>query len=102
MKYFLDSAKIDEIREAYETFGIDGVTTNPNHIKLSGKPFFTDAMSERIQLAGKWGITRLNASMVYFTVAALITMSGANDSISSAVVKRCALNVNRKRCGSMS
>lgn len=41
MKYFLDSAKIDEIREAYETFGIDGVTTNPNHIMNSGKPFLT-------------------------------------------------------------
>lgn len=41
MKYFLDSAKIDEIREAYDTFGIDGVTTNPKHIMDSGKPFFT-------------------------------------------------------------
>lgn len=41
MKYFLDSAKIDEINEAYNTFGIDGVTTNPNHIMNSGKPFFT-------------------------------------------------------------
>ena len=41
MKYFLDSAKIDEIREAYDTFGIDGVTTNPNHIMNSGKPFYT-------------------------------------------------------------
>ena len=41
MKYFLDSAKIDEIREAYDTFGIDGITTNPNHIMNSGKPFFT-------------------------------------------------------------
>ncbi|OOB77230.1 MAG: transaldolase [Epulopiscium sp. Nele67-Bin002] len=39
MKYFLDSAKIEEIKEAYETFGIDGVTTNPRHIMLSGKPF---------------------------------------------------------------
>lgn len=39
MKYFLDSAKINEIREAYDTFGIDGVTTNPNHIMNSGKPF---------------------------------------------------------------
>ena len=39
MKYFLDSAKINEIREAYDTFGIDGVTTNPNHIMLAGKPF---------------------------------------------------------------
>ena len=39
MKYFLDSAKLDEIRTAYETFGIDGVTTNPRHIMASGKPF---------------------------------------------------------------
>lgn len=37
--YFLDSAKLDEIQLAYETFGIDGVTTNPRHIMLSGKPF---------------------------------------------------------------
>jgi transaldolase len=41
MKFFLDSAKIDEIKYAYETFGIDGVTTNPKHIMLSGKPFLT-------------------------------------------------------------
>ncbi len=40
MQYFLDSAKIDEIKEAYETFGIDGVTTNPNHIMNSGKSFY--------------------------------------------------------------
>ena len=41
MKYFLDSAKLDEIKEAYATFGIDGVTTNPRHIMASGKPFLT-------------------------------------------------------------
>ncbi len=39
MKYFLDSAKLDEIKTAFETFGIDGVTTNPRHIMASGKPF---------------------------------------------------------------
>ena len=39
MKYFLDSAKIDEIRYAYKYLKIDGVTTNPNHIKNSGKSF---------------------------------------------------------------
>lgn len=39
MKYFLDSAKLDEIKYAYENYAIDGVTTNPKHIKLSGKPF---------------------------------------------------------------
>ena len=41
MKFFLDSAKLDEIDLAYKTFGIDGVTTNPKHIMLSGKPFMT-------------------------------------------------------------
>lgn len=41
MKYFLDSAKMEEIKEAYHTFGIDGVTTNPRHIMVSGKPFLT-------------------------------------------------------------
>ena len=41
MKYYLDSAKMDEIREAYNTFGIDGITTNPKHIMASGKPFLT-------------------------------------------------------------
>lgn len=39
MKYFLDSAKLDEIKMAYYSFGIDGVTTNPKHIMLSGKSF---------------------------------------------------------------
>ena len=38
MKYFLDSVMPDEIRFAYENYCIDGVTTNPKHIKLSGKP----------------------------------------------------------------
>ena len=41
MKYFLDSAKLDEIKYAYENYGIDGVTTNPKHIRMSGKPFMT-------------------------------------------------------------
>lgn len=39
MKYFLDSAKLDEIEYAYENYCIDGITTNPRHIKNSGKPF---------------------------------------------------------------
>ena len=41
MKYFLDSAKIDEIKYALKNWKIDGVTSNPKHIKNSGKPFFT-------------------------------------------------------------
>lgn len=39
MKYFIDSAKIDEVKYALKNWKIDGVTSNPKHIKNSGKPF---------------------------------------------------------------
>jgi len=41
MKYFLDSAKIDEIKYALENWGINGVTSNPKHVKTSGKSFYS-------------------------------------------------------------
>ena len=41
MKFFLDSAIIDEIKYAYKNWGINGVTTNPRHIMNSGKPLLT-------------------------------------------------------------
>lgn len=41
MKYFLDSAKLDEIKYALNNWGIDGVTSNPKHIKSSGKSFYS-------------------------------------------------------------
>lgn len=41
MKFFLDSAKLDEIDKAWRCYDIDGVTTNPKHIMNSGKPFLT-------------------------------------------------------------
>jgi transaldolase len=39
MLLFLDSAKLDEIRHALEVWNIDGLTTNPRHVRDSGKPF---------------------------------------------------------------
>ena len=39
MKFFLDSAMIDEISHALDMWDIDGVTTNPRHVQVSGKPF---------------------------------------------------------------
>ena len=65
MKYFLDSAKLDEIQYAYNTFGIDGVTTNPRHIMLSGKPFMkaiTD-IAEWIKSVGLEGIDKFPVSV---------------------------------------
>ncbi len=39
MKLFLDSAKADEIRYALERWDVDGVTTNPKHVRASGRSF---------------------------------------------------------------
>ncbi|RKY70876.1 MAG: fructose-6-phosphate aldolase [Candidatus Latescibacterota bacterium] len=39
MKFFLDTAKVDEIRKAVEWGIVDGVTTNPTHIADTGRPF---------------------------------------------------------------
>lgn len=41
MKFFLDSAKVDEIAYALDAFDIDGVTTNPRHVQAAGKSFLT-------------------------------------------------------------
>lgn len=65
MKYFLDSAKLDEIKEAYATFGIDGVTTNPRHIMASGKPFMTAIrdIADWIRAEGLEGVDRFPVSV---------------------------------------
>jgi transaldolase len=39
MKFFLDTANIDEIRNAAEYGLIDGVTTNPSLVSKEGRPF---------------------------------------------------------------
>lgn len=39
MKLFLDSAEVGEIAYALERYDIDGVTTNPRHVQVAGKPF---------------------------------------------------------------
>lgn len=39
MKFFIDSADIDEIREAYSMGVVDGVTTNPSLIAKTGRKF---------------------------------------------------------------
>ncbi|MCK5249085.1 MAG: fructose-6-phosphate aldolase, partial [Spirochaetaceae bacterium] len=36
MKIFLDSARLDEIKQAIDWGVIDGVTTNPSHVKSAG------------------------------------------------------------------
>lgn len=39
MKLFLDTAKVEQIREAVGWGIVDGITTNPTHIAATGRPF---------------------------------------------------------------
>lgn len=41
MKFFIDSAEVEEIREAASVGVLDGVTTNPSLIAKAGRPFHT-------------------------------------------------------------
>ena len=38
MRMFLDSAHVNEIREALDMWDIDGLTTNPRHVAAAGRP----------------------------------------------------------------
>src|SRR6478609_365394 len=51
MKLFLDSAKTDEIKHALAMWDLDGITTNPRHVRDSGKSFLT-AIDEIAELLG--------------------------------------------------
>ena len=55
MKYFIDSAKLEEIQYAYEYWGIDGVTTNPKHIQASGHSF-AEVLEQLAAWAAKEGL----------------------------------------------
>lgn len=39
MKFFLDTAMVDEIKRALDTGLVDGITTNPSHIAATGRAF---------------------------------------------------------------
>src|SRR6266481_8597269 len=51
MKLFLDSAKTDEIKHALTMWDLDGITTNPRHVRDSGKSF-SRAIDEIGELVG--------------------------------------------------
>lgn len=50
MKFFIDTANMDEIREAYEWGIISGVTTNPTLVAKEGNVSFEDRLKEITEL----------------------------------------------------
>ena len=62
MKFFLDSAHVHEIKYALEMWNIDGVTTNPRHVEVTGKPFLTviGEIAELVKGTNKTVSTEIN------------------------------------------
>ncbi|HEX7058003.1 MAG TPA: fructose-6-phosphate aldolase [Bacilli bacterium] len=60
MQIFIDTANVDEIREAHETGVISGVTTNPSLIAKEGKDFFATIR----EIAGIVGDLPISAEVI--------------------------------------
>jgi len=54
MKFFIDTANLDEIREANELGLIDGVTTNPSLVAKEGDVVTPIAVSDAAVAARRW------------------------------------------------
>jgi transaldolase len=52
MQFFLDSAQVDEIEYGLKMWDIDGITTNPRHVQVSGKPFISVVKEIGAMVAG--------------------------------------------------
>ena len=66
MKFFVDTADINEIRDLAATGLLDGVTTNPSLIAKSGKPFIP--LIEEICSVVKGPVSAEVAAMDYATM----------------------------------
>ena len=66
MKFFVDTAEIDEIRELNETGMLDGVTTNPTLVAKSGRDF--KQTIKEISAIVKGPVSAEVASMDYATM----------------------------------
>lgn len=81
MLFFLDSAKLDEIKEAYDLIRIDGITTNPRHIQTSGKPFY-----KVIEEIAKWADSKGFKSYKEFPISVEVNphLNNSKDMIAMA------------------
>ncbi|MBT3689949.1 fructose-6-phosphate aldolase [bacterium] len=63
MKIFLDTSNIDEIKSAYNTGMIDGVTTNPSLIAKEGKDF-KEVINEIVEIFKDTKDTSISAEVI--------------------------------------
>lgn len=84
MKIFLDTADIDQIKSAYDTGLLDGVTTNPSLIKKSG----ADPIKTLHQIATDFPLlSSISAEVVADTCEEMVEQSLAFENFSNITIK---------------
>lgn len=69
MKFLIDDANIDRIKELYNYYPIDGVTTNPSILAKYGKPPYEALMAIREFIGNK---AELHAQVISTTAEAMV------------------------------
>lgn len=63
MKYLLDTANVEEIRKAYESYPIEGVTTNPTIISKE-KTDYAELLKQIREIVGKDGMFHIQTTQI--------------------------------------
>ena len=86
MKFFLDTANLDEIKRAAAWGIVDGVTTNPSLIAKEGRP-----MAEQIRRICDLIDSEVSAAVIETTASGMIREGRELASISDNVVVKCPM-----------
>lgn len=89
MKFFIDTANLDEIREANELGLIDGVTTNPSLIAKEGKVDFKEHIAKICEMVKG----DISAEVTALDTEGMLTQGRELAKIASNVVIKCPLTL---------
>ncbi len=86
MKFFIDTADIEEIKKAHEMGLVDGVTTNPSLVAKTGRPF-ADVLKDIIAVVDG----PISAEVVGLTADAMLTEGRAYAKLHPNIVVKIPL-----------
>src|SRR5215469_16841402 len=88
MKFFIDSADVNEVREASDWGLVDGVTTNPSLLAKTGRPY-AEVLSELCQLVDG----PVSAEVVARDAAKMIEEGRKLSRLDPKIVVKCPLTL---------
>jgi len=90
MKFFIDTANLDEIREANELGMIDGVTTNPSLVAKEGNVDFKEHIAKICEIV----MGDVSAEVTALDTAGMLEQGRSYAKIAKNVVVKCPLTLD--------